>query len=59
MGCDCCKIDDIEKYTSCMKLKEYCESKRIFRNSLCGGIEWGKGSNYTPPKPKKKKRKKK
>lgn len=57
MGCDCCKMVAPADYEKCQMLQQL----RYERIAPCGGtfvggVAYGHGSNYTPPKKKRKRK---
>ena len=56
-GCAVCATEHPKVYKMCMNIKKRAEKLHKRVPSVCGGEDWGRGLNNTPPKKKRKKRK--
>ncbi len=56
-GCAVCATEHPKVYKMCMNIKKRAEKLHKRVPSICGGSDWGRGLNNTPPKKKHKKRK--
>lgn len=56
-GCAVCATEHPKVYKMCMNIKKRAEKQHKRVPSVCGGSDWGRGLNNTPPKKKRKKRK--
>ena len=56
-GCAVCATEHPKVYKMCMNIKKRAEKLHKRVPSVCGGSDWGRGLNNTPPKKKRKKRK--
>ena len=58
-GCPVCATEHPKVYKMCMNIKRRAEKLHKRVPSVCGGEDWGRGLNHTPPKKKKKRKKNK
>ncbi len=56
-GCAVCATEHPKVYKMCMNIKKRAEKLHKRVPSVCGGEDWGRGLNRTPPKKKRKKNK--